>query len=76
MRRQFVAGLHACGVDRDFSCLADQNGMFSFTGLSKEQVLRLRQEHAIYLVDSGRVNVAGMTEANLPLLCQAVARML
>lgn len=76
MREKFVANLAALGVQRDFSFLLNQNGMFSFTGLSKEQVLRLRQEHAIYLVDSGRVNVAGMTEANLPVLCQAVALIL
>ncbi len=76
MREKFVANLAALGVQRDFSFLLNQNGMFSFTGLSKEQVLRLRQEYAIYLVDSGRVNVAGMTEANLPVLCQAVAQML
>ncbi len=75
MREKFVANLAALGVQRDFSFLLNQNGMFSFTGLSKEQVLRLRQEHAIYLVDSGRVNVAGMTDANLPVLCQAVAQM-
>lgn len=76
MRERFVANLAALGVQRDFSFLLNQNGMFSFTGLTKEQVQRLRQEHAIYLVDSGRVNVAGMTEANLPVLCQAVAQVL
>jgi aspartate/tyrosine/aromatic aminotransferase len=76
MRRQFVDGLHARGVDRDFSCLADQNGMFSYTGLTKEQVHRLRNEHAIYIVDSGRINMAGLTQANLPTVCQAIASLL
>ena len=65
MRRQFVDGLHALGVDRDFSCLVDQNGMFSFTGLTKEQVHRLRNEHSIYIVDSGRMNMAGLTRGQL-----------
>ncbi len=76
MRRQFVAGLHSRGVDRDFSCLADQNGMFSFTGLTKEQVHRLRNEHSIYIVDSGRINMAGLTRSNLPVVCQAIASVL
>lgn len=76
MRRQFVAELHARGVERDFSCLADQNGMFSFTGLTKEQVHRLRNEYSIYIVDSGRINMAGLTRSNLPVVCQAIASVL
>jgi aspartate/tyrosine/aromatic aminotransferase len=76
MRREFVEGLHARGVNRDFSCLQDQNGMFSYTGLTKEQVARLRSEHSIYIVDSGRINVAGLTSKNLPLVCEAIATVL
>ena len=49
------------GADRDFSFITKQNGMFSFSGLTKEQVLRLREEFGVYAVASGRVNVAGMT---------------
>ena len=76
MRREFVEGLHARAARRDFSCLEDQNGMFSYTGLTKEQVARLRSEHSIYIVDSGRINVAGLTRANLPVVCQAIASVL
>lgn len=76
MRRELVQGLHALGVQRDFSVLQDQNGMFSFTGLTKEQVLRLRSEYSIYIVDSGRINVAGLTRTNLPVVCQAIASVL
>jgi aspartate/tyrosine/aromatic aminotransferase len=76
MRRRFVCGLAAAGVTRDFSFIERQHGMFSFTGLTKDQVRRLREEHSIYMVESGRVNVAGMTEANLPTLCEAVAAVL
>jgi aspartate/tyrosine/aromatic aminotransferase len=76
MRRGFSAGLRAAGATRDFSFMERQHGMFSFTGLTKEQVLRLRQEYSIYIVDSGRVNVAGLTEANLPTVCRAVASVL
>lgn len=53
--------------------MVEQNGMFSFSGLSKDEVLRLREEHAIYMVDSGRLNVAGITDDNLDRLCDAIA---
>ena len=76
MRRRFVTGLAAQGVTRDFSFIARQHGMFSFTGLTKEQVRRLRDAYSIYIVDSGRINVAGLTETNLPVLCKAIAEVL
>ncbi len=76
MRRMFVDGLQTCGVQRDFSFIARQRGMFSFSGLTKEQVLRLRDEYAIYMVDSGRMNVAGMTEQNIGRVCEAIAKVL
>jgi aspartate aminotransferase len=76
MRRRFVQELAALGVERDFSFIERQHGMFSFTGLTKDQVHTLRDRHAIYIVDSGRINVAGLTEANLPILCAAIASVL
>ena len=76
MRRLFVDTLKAKGVDRDFSFIIRQRGMFSFSGLTKEQVGELRQKYAIYIVGSGRINVAGMTEANIGRLCEAVASVL
>lgn len=76
MRGSFVARLKALGVQRDFSFIERQHGMFSFTGLTREQVKRLRDEYSIYIVDSGRINVAGMTDANLPILCRAIADVL
>ncbi len=76
MRRHFVTELAGLGAKRDFSYLERQNGMFSFTGLTTEQVHRLRSEHAVYAVDSGRINVAGLTTANLPLVCRAIAAVL
>ena len=50
--------------------------MFSFSGLTKEQVLRLREEFAIYAVASGRINVAGMTPDNMSPLCEAIVAVL
>ncbi len=76
MRRLFVETLKAKGVERDFSFLTRQHGMFSLSGLSREQVTRLRDEKSIYLVGSGRINVAGMTSANMDRLCDAVAEVL
>ncbi len=64
------------GASRDFSFISQQNGMFSFSGLTKEQVLRLREEFAIYAVASGRINVAGMTPDNMAPLCEAIVAVL
>ena len=46
--------------------------MFSFTGLTKDQAVELREKHSIYIVDSGRINVAGITSSNLPRLVQVL----
>ena len=64
-RHQFVSALSDAGVSRDFSFLIKQKGMFSFTGLTKEQAQKLRSDRSIYIVDSGRINVAGLTSENL-----------
>jgi aspartate/tyrosine/aromatic aminotransferase len=76
VRRQFVTALADAGVSRDFSFLRDQKGMFSFTGLTKEQAIALRTDHSIYIVDSGRINVAGITSHNLPRLVNVLKEIL
>ncbi len=76
MRGMFVESLKNKGVDRDFAFIRRQRGMFSFSGLSPEQVEALRTQHSIYLVGSGRINVAGMTPANMEYLCSAIAAVL
>ncbi|NLE85122.1 MAG: aspartate/tyrosine/aromatic aminotransferase [Myxococcales bacterium] len=76
MRQLFVETLAARGATRDFSFIVDQKGMFSFSGLTKAQVERLRDEHAIYIVGSGRINVAGMTETNMGPLCDAIVQVM
>jgi aspartate/tyrosine/aromatic aminotransferase len=76
MRRLLAAGLDQRGVrlhPDGNGFIVRQNGMFSFSGLGPEQVETLRREHAIYLVGSGRINVAGVTEANVDRLCDAIA---
>ena len=76
MRSLFVETLKQEGVTQDFSFISRQNGMFSFSGLSKEQVTKLKGEHGVYIVDSGRISVAGMTKENMPVLCKAIASVL
>ncbi len=76
MRRLFVETLQGLGVNRDFSFITRQRGMFSFSGLSPEQVDRLRAEYSIYIVRSGRINVAGMTPGNMDRIANAVAAVL
>ena len=76
IRGLFVESLNERGVDRDFSFIARQRGMFSFSGLNPAQVKRLRDEYSIYIVGSGRINVAGMSEANMNYLCDAIADVL
>ena len=73
MRRLFVDTLERNGVKRDFSFITRQRGMFSFTGLTKDQVEVLGEEYSIYIVGSGRINVAGITTANIDRLCGAIA---
>lgn len=76
MRELFVTTLKSEGVKADFSFIERQNGMFSFSGLNKEQVARLKDELAIYIVGSGRISVAGMTKSNMGPLCKGIAAVL
>ena len=76
MRHLFVETLNEKGVKRDFSFIARQRGMFSFSGLTPEQVKALRDDYAIYIVGSGRISVAGMAESTMDYLCTAIAEVL
>ncbi|MFQ5802795.1 MAG: aromatic amino acid transaminase [Candidatus Methylomirabilales bacterium] len=76
MRKLFVESMAARGVPRDFSFVREQKGMFSLSGLSKNQIQTLRDKYSIYIVDSGRINVSGMTDANMATLCDAIASVL
>ncbi len=72
-RRAFVAGLQAAAAPGDHEALMRQRGMFSLLPLGVDRVSRLRDEFAIYVVGTGRVNVAGLTQANLAPVCAALA---
>ena len=72
-RARFVAGLEAAGAPGDHERLLRQRGMFSLLGLDEMQVVRLRDEFAVYVVGKGRVNVAGITDDNIGPVCKALA---
>ncbi|MEM7390814.1 MAG: amino acid aminotransferase [Verrucomicrobiota bacterium] len=72
VRASLVDGLKTAGVDRDFSFIAQQRGMFSFSGLSDVQVDFLREKKSIYIVKGGRINVAGVTSRNIEYLCASI----
>lgn len=76
MRTLFVDSLKAEGVTQDFSFISRQSGMFSFSGLNKAQVARLKDEFGVYIVGSGRISVAGMTKTNMPVICKAIAQVI
>jgi aromatic-amino-acid transaminase len=76
MRQRLHAVLSAKLPGRNFDCFITQRGMFSYTGLSAEQVDRLREEHAVYLVRSGRMCVAGLNSSNVEATAVAMAAVL
>lgn len=75
-RAILVDKLKANGVDRDFSFIARQKGMFSFLGVNPEQVVRLQKEFSIYMVGSSRISIAGISEDNVDYLAQSIAKVL
>jgi aspartate aminotransferase/aromatic-amino-acid transaminase len=72
VRRQLVDELKKHGVAGDFSFIARQKGMFSFSGLTDDQVRFLREKKSIYIVGGGRINVAGITSSNIQYLCASI----
>jgi len=76
MRSALVNGLKARGVKRDFSFVLQQNGMFSYSGLTTAQVERLRNDFGIYAVTSGRICVAALNSKNVDYVCDAIAAVL
>ncbi|HQO54017.1 MAG TPA: amino acid aminotransferase [Ottowia sp.] len=76
MRRKLVDGLKAAGVKQDMSFITTQVGMFSYSGLSKEQMVRLRNEFGVYGTDTGRMCVAALNEHNIDYVCQAIAKVI
>lgn len=74
LRRGLVEALAPHGLSERFAHIAEQRGMFSYTGLTAVQVQRLREEFSVYMVGSGRANVAGLDATRLEQLASAIAR--
>jgi aromatic-amino-acid transaminase len=74
MRGALVEKLKAAGVQRDFSFITQQVGMFSYSGLSKEQMVRLRNEFGVYGIESGRICVAALNSKNIDYVAQCIAK--
>ena len=76
MRQKLVDGLKATGVKQDMGFITSQIGMFSYSGLSKDQMVRLRNEFGVYGTDTGRMCVAALNSKNIDYVCQAIAKVI
>jgi aromatic-amino-acid transaminase len=76
MRTLLVEKLKAAGVKQDMSFITQQIGMFSYSGLSKDQMVRLRNEFGVYGTDTGRMCVAALNSKNIDYVCASIAKVL
>jgi aromatic-amino-acid transaminase len=76
MRAAFVEKLIAAGVKQDMSFITTQIGMFSYSGLSKDQMVRLRNEFGVYGTDTGRMCVAALNSKNIDYVCASIAKVM
>ena len=74
MRQKLVDGLKAAGVKQDMSFITTQIGMFSYSGLTKDQMVRLRNEFGVYGTDTGRMCVAALNSKNIDYVCASIAK--
>jgi len=76
MRQKLVDGLKAAGVQQDMSFITTQIGMFSYSGLTKDQMVRLRNEFGVYGTDTGRMCVAALNSKNIDYVCASIAKVM
>jgi aromatic-amino-acid transaminase len=76
MRQKLVDGLKAAGVKEDMSFITTQIGMFSYSGLTKDQMVRLRNEFGVYGTDTGRMCVAALNSKNIDHVCASIAKVM
>ena len=76
MRHLFVQKLQAAGVRQDMGFIVRQVGMSSYSGLNKEQMVRLRNEFSVYGTDTGRMCVAALNSKNIDYVCESVAKVM
>ena len=76
MRQKLVDGLRAAGVKQDMGFITEQIGMFSYSGLSRDQMVRLRSEFGVYGTDTGRMCVAALNSKNIEYVCASIAKVI
>ena len=76
MRKRLVDSIHSRVPNADFSFVLKQRGMFSYSGLTREQVRRLREDNSIYTIDTGRICVAALTSKNVDYVADAIAKVI
>ena len=76
LRAQFVKQIQSIGIEQDFSFIEREKGMFSFLGVNMDQVQTLVNDYSIYLVNSSRINVAGINDSNIEYLSDSLATVL
>ena len=76
LRAQFVKQIKSIGIDQDFSFIEREKGMFSFLGVNVDQVQTLVNDYSVYLVNSSRINVAGINDSNIEYLANSLAAVL
>ena len=76
MREALAFGLMSKADHHDFGYILNQRGLFSYSGFTKPQVLRLREEKGVYLLDNGRINLAGINPHNLEYVVDAFLNIL
>jgi aromatic-amino-acid transaminase len=76
VRKRLVENIHARVPGTDFSFVLKQRGMFSYSGLTREQVRRLREEYSIYAIDTGRICVAALNSKNVDYVADAIAKVI
>jgi aspartate aminotransferase len=76
MRKELASGLNRAQQTIDFSFIAQSNGMFCYLGIPAEHVVRLREEYSIYMLESTRINIAGLSLSNMPVVVKRVVEMI
>jgi len=76
VRTDLVAGIAAAGVNEDFSFIERERGMFSFLGITPQQVETLKKDYSIYMVNSSRISVCGLNPSNMDYFCDSLAKVL
>jgi aromatic-amino-acid transaminase len=76
MRSKLVEGLKDAGVKQNMDFIIEQIGMFSYSGLNKDQMVRLRNEFGVYGTDTGRMCVAALNSKNIAHVCQSIAKVM